>query len=63
MGVVEIITLVLGFVLKWVLPAIGGTAIAATVTPNVAKSGNPVAQLVLDAINFGGGNLGQAANK
>ena len=63
MGILEIVTLVLTVVVKFVLPAIGGTAVAATVIPNNAKSGNRVAQGFLNAVNFGGMNLGKAANR
>lgn len=63
MGILEIITLVLTIVVKFVLPAIGGTAVAATVIPNRAKSGNPFAQGFLDLVNFGGANFGAASNR
>ena len=62
MDIVAILTLVFTVGLK-VLAFFGGAAALATVTPNKATSGNMVAQFVLDAINFAGGNFGRSANR
>ena len=39
---------------------IGALAVIATLTPN--KSDDKIVQWILDAINFGGANLGRARN-
>jgi hypothetical protein len=39
---------------------IGGLAVIATLTPN--KSDDKIVQWLLDAINFGGANVGRASN-
>ncbi len=42
------------------LQIIGGFAVIATLTPN--KADDKIAQIVLDVVNFLGGNLGKAKN-
>ena len=57
----EIAVLVLGFVFKFVLPAIGAAATAATLTPN--QHSNRLGQAALTGVNMAGMNLGKASNK
>ena len=42
------------------LQIVGAAAIVATMTPN--KTDDKIVQMILDAINFLGGNLGKAKN-
>ena len=42
------------------LQLVGAAAIVATMTPN--KTDDKIVQMILDAINFLGGNLGKAKN-
>ena len=63
MGILEIVTLVLTFVVKFVLPAIGGGAVVAAAVPDRPKRGGAVALGFSKAANLVGFNFGQATNR
>jgi len=46
--------------LALILQVVGAAAAVATLTPN--KSDDKIIQLILDAVNFVGGNIGKATN-
>jgi len=59
----DFITNILGWVtgnLAGLLQVIGAFAVVATMTPN--KTDDKIVQLILDGVNFLGGNLGKAKN-
>ncbi len=59
MGILEIVTLVLTLVVKFVLPAIGGGAVLAAGVPRRRRGFREVGKLA-DVVGF---NFGNAANK
>ena len=59
----EVLSNVTGFVLEWfdvLLATVGLFALIATKTPN--KVDDKIGQLLMDAINFLGANVGKAKN-
>ena len=63
MGIVEIVTLVGLFLVKVVLPVIGGGAVAAAAIPDRPRLGGAPARGLATAANLLGCNWGHARNE
>ena len=63
MGIVEIATLVGLFLVKVVLPAIGGGAVAAAAIPDRPRRGGALALAFAKLVNLLGFNFGHATNE
>lgn len=63
MGFLEIATLVITFLCKFVLPAIGGGAVVAAAVPDSPRRGGAAARGFSQVANAVGFNFGHAQNR